>query len=138
MKGISDIVAMLLMLVITIAIAGLAYAFITGVFTSRTAVALSLDPQSTSCNSTHFIFYVRNDGSSASGLVTIRAIAPDGNDALNVGCATCCNITSVPAMFTSNVTCARAAGKQTGGYRITISAPGASPYSTTYYCAVAS
>jgi len=32
MKGISDIIAMLLMLVITIAIAGLAYGFISGVF----------------------------------------------------------------------------------------------------------
>jgi flagellin-like protein len=134
MKGISDIVAMLLMLVITIAIAGLAYAFITGVFTARTAVALSLDPQSTSCNSTHFIFYVRNDGSSASGTVTITATAPDGSNALSGACT----INSVPAMSTSNVTCARAAGKPTGGYRITITAPGASPYSTTYYCAVAS
>ncbi len=59
MKGISDIIAMLLMLVITIAIAGLAYGFISGAFTARTrAISLS----DSFCVGTTGTAIVRNDG----------------------------------------------------------------------------
>jgi FlaG/FlaF family flagellin (archaellin) len=73
MKGISDIIAMLLMLIITIAIAGLAYGFISGVFTSRTAAVLSVDIGSY-CNNTHVIASVRNDGTSPISTVTVTVL----------------------------------------------------------------
>jgi FlaG/FlaF family flagellin (archaellin) len=78
MKGISDVIAMLLMLVVTIGLVGLAYSYITGVFTSRTAVVLSIDAANSYCNSTHLIVAVRNDGTTPSGSVTVVAYNATG------------------------------------------------------------
>jgi len=73
MKGISDVIAMLLMLVITIGLVGLAYSYISGVFTAKTAVILEIDPGSTFCiNTTHAQVGVRNAGTSTSGTITIQ------------------------------------------------------------------
>jgi FlaG/FlaF family flagellin (archaellin) len=73
MKGISDVIAMLLMLVITIGLVGLAYSYISGVFTARTAVVLEIEPGSTFCiNTTHAQVGVRNAGTSTSGTVTLQ------------------------------------------------------------------
>jgi FlaG/FlaF family flagellin (archaellin) len=78
MKGISDVIAMLLMLVVTIGLVGLAYSYITGVFTSRTSVVLSIDAANSYCNSTHLIVAVRNDGTTPSGNVTVVAYNATG------------------------------------------------------------
>jgi FlaG/FlaF family flagellin (archaellin) len=78
MKGISDVIAMLLMLVLSIGLVGLAYSYITGVFSSRTAVVLSIDSANSYCNSTHLIVAVRNDGTNPTGTVTVVAYNTTG------------------------------------------------------------
>lgn len=69
MKGISAVIAVILMLVITIALAGSAYMFISGIFTSKTAVILSVEDAV--CASNGVTVYVRNDGTTTSGTVTV-------------------------------------------------------------------
>jgi flagellin-like protein len=128
MKGISDIIAMLLMLVITIAIAGLAYGFISGVFTGRTAVVLSIDGASTFCNSSHIVAYVRNDGTATSGTVTVTVYNSTG----------VVNSASCPTTIASGVTVACAVsrdGSGIGTHTITATAAGASTARATVYCA---
>jgi len=79
MKGISDVIAMLLMLVITIGLVGVAYSYIMGVFTARTAVTLEIDGGSTFCiNSTHAQVGVRNSGTSTSDTITIKIFNATG------------------------------------------------------------
>ena len=77
MKGISAVIATILMLMITIALAGTAYLYITGVFTARTGVVVSVDP-STTCGANVITTYVKNDGTGVSGAVTIDVTYPNG------------------------------------------------------------
>lgn len=61
MKGISAVIATIMMLVITIALAGVAYLYISGLLTQQTARGVAI--VDTSCNSTFDIqFYVQNTG----------------------------------------------------------------------------
>ena len=70
MKGISAVIATILMLMITIALAGMAYTYIIGMWGGRTGVVLSIDAQGTKCVGDTIIVAVRNDGSSdATGVV---------------------------------------------------------------------
>ena len=69
MKGVSTVIATILMLMITIALAGMAYTYISGIFSSRTSVVLTID--NTLCNSTAVTVYVRNDGTATSSTVTV-------------------------------------------------------------------
>ena len=64
MKGISTVVATILMLMITIALAGTAYMYINGAFSSKTGVVLSIASAdcSASGNTYTATVYVRNDG----------------------------------------------------------------------------
>lgn len=133
MKAISDIIAVLLMLIITIGLAALAYSYISGVFTSRTAVKLSLDAEASSCNKTYFTLYVRNDGSTRSGDVSITVTTPDGTKT-----DTCTITGGVDAMSEKSVDCSRQSGEPVGGYKVTLSTAGGAPFTTTFYCGVAS
>jgi len=136
MKGISDIIAVLLMLIITIGLAALAYSYISGVFTSRTAVKLSIDADTSSCDKSTFHFVVRNDGSTKSGAVTITVTDPNGNNALS----TACKISGgVPAMSTVSQDCLRdtTINQPVGGYKVSLSTGGATVFTTTFYCGVA-
>ena len=133
-KGVSDIVAMLLMLIITIGLAGLAYAYITGVFTTRTAVVLSTDPSSSSClpNNGAITVSVRNDGSQTSGSITITVTPPSG------ATPTCGSIASITAGGLGSATCGLAPQTlRTGGagyYQISASTAGSST-TGSIYCA---
>jgi len=60
MKGISTIIATLLMLVITIGLAGMAYSYISGVFTARTRTIELIDAF---CVGTTGSAIIRNSGS---------------------------------------------------------------------------
>ena len=62
MKAVSTVIATLLMLIITIALAGVAYTYISGVFTARTAVALSVEDAFCDPNLNKIYVVVRNDG----------------------------------------------------------------------------
>ena len=70
-KGISTVVATLLMLIITIALAGLAYSYISGIFTARTAVVLSIAGADCNPTTNAIIVTLRNDGTSPINLSAI-------------------------------------------------------------------
>jgi len=132
MKGISDVIAMLLMLVITIGLVGLAYSYISGVFTSRTAVVLSIDAENSRCDSNSLVVAVRNDGISPSGSVTVVAYNASG-------VSSSCTIPSPPGIGPgtfSTCTITRGPGTVSGAgyYRITASTSG-STTSGIIYCA---
>jgi flagellin-like protein len=124
MKGISDIIAMLLMLVITIAIAGLAYGFITGIFTSRTAVILTFT--STQCSGSTIYAYVRNDGTTAASSVVVNTANNPGEAASKQ----CDGPASISPGTEANYTCTKAGGA--GYYALRVSATGTSATGSVY------
>jgi len=128
MKAISDIIAILLMLIITIGLAGLAYSYISGIFSSRTGVQLSLSNYE--CKADSIYFEVRNDGTTASSVVTITVLNSTGGNALSGSCS----IASVPAMSVNSTSCSRVQGQPAGGYQVRLTTPGAPSFSTTIYC----
>jgi FlaG/FlaF family flagellin (archaellin) len=131
MKGISDVIAMLLMLVITIGLVGLAYSYISGIFTSRTAVVLSIDSVNSICNSTHIIVAVRNDGTMKSGSVTVTVYNPSGTSSAT------CSINAIdPGTWTSCYVSRGTTLTGVGSYRVTATTTGYSAMPATIYCAV--
>ena len=74
MKAISNVIASLLMLIITIALAGLAYAYITGVFTSRISYTFSLLGGEMIAG--YPVITLSNDGTNT--ITTINSITIDG------------------------------------------------------------
>ncbi len=66
MKGISAVIATILMLMITIALAGVAYMYISGIFTAKTGIVIELDATATSCSGVTITTYLRNTGTIAS------------------------------------------------------------------------
>lgn len=129
MKGISEVIAVLLMLVIVIGLTGLAYTYITGVFTARTAVVLSVDAAATTCapNNGPITVFVRNDGTTASGIVTVSVTPPSG------ATPTCASIASIAAGGINSTTCTGRTGGA-GYYSIRASTTG-STASGSVYCA---
>jgi len=75
MKGISTVVATILMLMITIALAGTAYMYINGVFTSKTGIVLSIASADCSMSGGTYtaLVLVRNDGTLTASSVTVTA-----------------------------------------------------------------
>lgn len=100
MKGISAVIATILMLMITIALAGTAYLYITGVFTARTGVVLSVDPTTACINSTHIMVAVRNDGTTPTGVISIDITNSSGIVTTNV-----CSITTITAGGSASAIC---------------------------------
>jgi flagellin-like protein len=125
MKGISTIIATILMLMITIALAGTAYMYINGVFSSRTAVVLSID-SSTICNATNIIAAVKNDGTSISGVITVTATSPSGVVAAP------CQMNQIPP-GTVNSTC-YIAKAGAGTWSLIASGSGATSQKATVFC----
>ncbi|MEM5766319.1 MAG: archaellin/type IV pilin N-terminal domain-containing protein [Candidatus Aenigmatarchaeota archaeon] len=129
-KGISTVIATLLMLMITIALAGAAYTYISGVFTARTAVILSVvgEPYCQPGGTTNAItFWLMNDGTSpATGLT---ATSVPGNPS-SVTCSF--NPTTISPGNYTTVTCNRAAAG-TGYYGIRVSS-GSSATTVRIYC----
>jgi FlaG/FlaF family flagellin (archaellin) len=131
MKGISDVIAMLLMLVITIGLVGLAYSYISGVFTSRTAVVLSIDSANSFCNSSHVVVAVRNDGTTKSGSVTVTVYNPSGTSS-----ATCTISAIDPGTWASCPVTRGTTLTGVGSYRVTATTAGYSAVPVTVYCAM--
>jgi flagellin-like protein len=131
MKGISAVIATILMLMITIALAGTAYLYITGVFTSRTGVVLSIDGQSSTCksNAGDITVYVKNDGTSVAGSVAIDLTYP------NASTFTCTNtISSINAGGSGSTTCSRDPSATSGLYGLRVYGGGSSA-TGSIYCA---
>lgn len=83
MKGISAVIATILMLVITIALAGMAYGYIMGIFRARVEVILTVE--SADCTASGVWVAVRNGGTKATTTVTVDIAG------------TTCTITSIAA-----------------------------------------
>ena len=75
-KGISSVIATVLMLAITIALVGIAWMFVSGVFTATTATAFSI------VDSYQYIVTIRNDGTVP---ITSLTATVDGNN-VNIQC----------------------------------------------------
>jgi flagellin-like protein len=80
MKGVSAVIATILMLMITIAMAGVAYMYISGIFTAKTGVVIEIDATATSCATTTITVYVRNTGTikTDASKVALSGTKPDG------------------------------------------------------------
>ncbi|MBI4009629.1 MAG: hypothetical protein HY361_00340 [Candidatus Aenigmarchaeota archaeon] len=128
-KGVSTVIATLLMLVITIALVGFAYTYITGTTTARTGVVLGLIKSS--CVGDSITVGVRNEGTAPSGDITVSATQPDGTTA-----AGSCTIASVNPGLSGECTANRAIGG-TGTNSLSVSAAGAAPASGTVFCSTA-
>ena len=104
MKGISAIIATILMLLITIALAGTAYLFITGTFNRYTSVVLGVNGQLTTCASSGgaITAYVDNNGQNPTGAVSIDLTCPNGTTIVAD-----CSIATIPAGGTNSTSCAR-------------------------------
>ncbi|MFH7880606.1 MAG: hypothetical protein QXI09_01190 [Candidatus Aenigmatarchaeota archaeon] len=126
MKAISDVIAMLLMLVVTIGLVGLTYGYISGIFAARTAIALSIDPDSTKCIGNTVIIFVRNDGTQNAGTVTVTLYNSTGS---NIGS---CSINNVPSGGIGSCQITKPAGA--GRYGIVANTTGSST-SGQIYCA---
>jgi flagellin-like protein len=89
MKGISTVVATLLMLIITIALAGLAYSYISGIFTARTAVVLAIEGADCNPATNAITVTLRNDGTSPINLnaITLSGTKPDGSAITPTNCS---------------------------------------------------
>ncbi len=120
MKGISEVIATILMLMITLALAGSAYLFINNAFTQQTAVVLGIDEAT--CVGAKINIVIRNDGTSQSSAITVKVNNPDGIE-VNQTCGT--PISNIGAGQTESCTITRAAGSEAGNYRLIVSAPGA-------------
>ena len=77
MKGISAVIGALIVLIITIALGGLAYTVITGTATRQIAGVISVDPSLTSCSGTSISVGVKNDGTDA---ITWSSISVSGTN----------------------------------------------------------
>lgn len=89
MKGVSAVIATILMLMITIALAGMAYMYITGVISTRTGVVIEMDESATSCTGASVItVYVRNDGTLRvdANTITVGGTAADGTAIVSATC----------------------------------------------------
>jgi flagellin-like protein len=88
MKGISTVVATLLMLIITIALAGLAYSYISGIFTARTAVVLAIAGADCNPTTNNITVTLRNDGTSPINLsaITFSVTMANGTTTTSIQC----------------------------------------------------
>ena len=129
MKGVSAIIATILMLVITIALAGLAYSYMSGILTSRTAVVLTIDASATQCSGDMITVFVRNDGTTNATVNAYFADTPGG--VASGGCTPANQV--IPPGTEASFTC----GPKSGGagyYPLRATAAGASA-SGSVYCA---
>jgi flagellin-like protein len=89
MKGISAVIATILMLMITIALAGVAYMYISGIFTAKTGVVIEFDATATKCSSTAITVYLRNTGTITTtlNLITVSGTNSAGGSIAGGPCA---------------------------------------------------
>lgn len=87
MKAVSTIMATILMLVITIALAAVAFAYMYGLIGTKLAVILSIDPASTQCSGTAITMYVKNEGTASATVTGYTADIPGGTAGTACGAA---------------------------------------------------
>lgn len=132
MKGVSTVIATLLMLIITIALAGLAYTYISGVFTAKTAIILNFDEALTTCSGTTITPYVRNDGTVSITLDKVTISGKKGNGTAIT--ATVCGAATANLGTGVSVQCAAVTGSA-GSNQLIVTAPAATSGRASIYCA---
>ena len=136
MKGISTVIATILMLMITIALAGTAYLYISGTFQQQTGAALDvLDSfcASGTAAADSISVTVENAGTATIGTVTIAAVNPAGAGSGGSPCT----IASLTAGTSGSCSINRIAADASGIYQLAVSAPGARTVRGTVSCATA-
>ena len=130
-KGVSAVIATILMLMITIAMAGLAYGFISGAFTSKTGVVIEIDASSTTCTGTTITVYVRNTGTLPT---TANLISNSGTNSQGgtIAAATCGVVGTNLYAGGGAVACATLTG--TAGTNTIVSSGPSNSVSGTVYC----
>jgi flagellin-like protein len=125
MKGISAVIASILMLMITIAVSGTAYLYVSGYFTSKSSVLLALDVLS-ACRGDNMIVSVRNDGTGVAVNVNIAITYPDEKTTSQ------CSIDQINAGSTNSTVCPLS-NVIIGSYQVRASG-GGSVASGSVYC----
>ena len=123
MKGISAVIATILMLMITIAMAGVAYMYISGIFTRQTGVVVEIDETATTCLSNNtIIVYVRNSGTlqTDASKVTLSGTKSDATTWASTACGAAATKINAGA---GAVACAGLAAGTTGTNTIVVSGP---------------
>ena len=118
MKGVSAVIATILMLMITIGLAAVAASYFFGWFTGQTAVVLSVDDAE--CNGGYTV-WVRNDGTQDSGTVTVAI----DNDA-----AGDCSIASIGSGEVGS--CSPTTATSSGYHSIRVTTTGSSSKGSVY------
>ncbi len=119
-KGISTIIAVMLMVVLTIGLGMAAWSFMSGWLRGKTAVILTITDQD--CETGGAIrIWVRNDGTKTSDTLTFTVLSKPAADTGAVNCAP--NAGIAPGQEVT-ITCTRA-DPEPGMYRIRISTTGA-------------
>lgn len=126
MKGISTVVATILMLAITIALAGTAYLYISGTFAGQTAVVLSITDATCTVSPALINVTVSNDGTTTSGGVTLSATTPTGASAGTVFTCSPGSANTIIAGGSINCGLTRTA-TGAGTYSVRVSAAGTRP-----------
>jgi flagellin-like protein len=127
MKGVSTVIATLLMLVITISLAGLTYAYMSGLFSTQTSVVLQVDAGATSCSGTTISMFVKNVGT-GSGSVTAYAATTIGGTP--VQCTGGTNPQTIAAGGSATFTCTKTGAS--GYYALRATASGTSASGNVY------
>ena len=127
MKGVSAVIAIILMLMITIALAGMAYTYMSGVFTAKTAVVLTITDAE--CKSTGVRVWVRNDGTVSSGAVTVTVTTSAG------GTITC-TIAAPGLAPGAESSCPAGSASPGQGYRTITATAGSARARGSVYCPV--
>ena len=91
----------------------------------KSNVILSIDPAS-SCSPNEILVYVKNDGTEASGSVTVAAFRPDGTKEGE------CSIASIGVGSLESCSVARTSGSPSGMYSITATSSGSSVRASVY------
>jgi len=135
-KGVSAVIATILMLMITIAMAGLAYGFISGAFTQKTGVVIEIDETGTSCSGTIITVYVRNTGTMAADCadVTLSGTTSAGASMTMTGGGTCGPATDKLNAGAGAKKCATTTGTGTPGTNTVVASGPSNTVSATVYC----
>ena len=113
-KGISEVIATLLMLIIAIALASTAYLYVSGYFRSSVSKPV-IDPGSSYCDTNNISVVVKNPGVDDIHNVKVDVYDPSGS---HVGGKT---INLIKASLTNTTSIPRGSFKDPGYYRVVVS-----------------
>jgi len=134
MKGVSTIIATILMLVIVISMSAFAFTYMTGIFTTTTAVVLNVDDTSYCSGTTGTTIYVMID-SSGTSTVDANKVRISGINANGVNIAEQpCSATSVTINASSVYQCTNTLVGTAGFNTVKVKDPSGRSHSAVVQC----